>query len=414
MSNLPELEPLRIPFDDIKIATNNFARQNFLGQGGFGPVYKGQLPSSTLLSEPGTEVAVKRLDVKRGQGQQQFLMEIVTLASYKHQNLVSLVGFSEEGNEKVLVYKHEVKGSLDKHLSSTNLSWEQRLQICVGAAQGLEYLHGVRPGHRVLHRDVKSSNILLDAKFEAKISDFGLSTIGPANQQFTFIVTNACGTFGYLDPQYVKTGILTKESDVYSFGIVLFEVLCGRLAMVVEDDESTFLSHLVKTHKKKGTLHEIIMPYLLQENNQYTLETFINIALQCLDEDRKQRPTMSSVVEGLETVLKHQLDTSGFSGTKQSPWMSLVGKGVETASKHPHRTQTELWGSATGGRPFSFRLKSNQKLKKIKILHEGLIQSLIFTAEDSNGRLHSSRLFGGRHDRHETSVVINSFPYAYT
>ncbi|MFS8012718.1 putative protein kinase RLK-Pelle-CrRLK1L-1 family [Helianthus anomalus] len=153
MSFLQELYRLRIPFDDIKFATNNFSDQNCIGQGGFGPVYKGQLPSSTRLTE---HVAVKRLDLKGGQGEREFLMEIVMLASYKHDKLVSLVGFSNDGNEKVLVYKHEANGSLNNHLPSTNLSWEQRLRICVGVARGLEYLHdGVGAGHRVLHRDVK-------------------------------------------------------------------------------------------------------------------------------------------------------------------------------------------------------------------------------------------------------------------
>ncbi|XP_076903587.1 receptor-like protein kinase ANXUR2 [Bidens hawaiensis] len=310
MMSLPqELDHLRIPFDDIKSATSNFDYQNFLGQGGFGPVYKGRLPSSTRSCEPGTDVAVKRLDVKGGCREHEFLMEIVMLASYKHHNLVSLVGFSDEGNEKVLVYKHEVNGSLDNHLSSTNLSWEQRLRIFLGAARGLEYLHGgVGVGYRVLHRDVKSSNILLDANWEAKISDFGLSKIGPTNQQFTFLVTMACGTFGYVDPQYVNIGILTKESDVYSFGVVLFEVLCGRFAMLGEyEDERRFLSRLVKFHQEKGALQEIMMPNLLDQMDPYSLEVFSDTAFQCLNEDRKQRPTMDLVVKGLDTALRHQL-----------------------------------------------------------------------------------------------------------
>ncbi|MFS8012717.1 putative protein kinase RLK-Pelle-CrRLK1L-1 family [Helianthus anomalus] len=310
MARLQELDHLRISFDDIKSATNNFSHQNLIGLGGFGPVYKGQLLSFTHSSDPGTtDVAVKRLNVKGGQGEREFLTEIIMLASYKHDNLVSLIGFSDDGNEKVLVYKHEANGSLDNHLSSTNLSWEQRLRICVGAARGLEYLHdGVGAGHRVLHRDVKSSNILLNANWEAKISDFGLSKIGPANQQFTFLVTSACGTFGYLDPLYVNTGVLTKESDVYSFGVVLFEVLCGRLAMMGKyEDDRRFLSRLVKLHQEKGTLHQIIIPDLLEQMKPSSLEVFSNIAIQCLDEDRKKRPAMGVIVKDLETALTHQL-----------------------------------------------------------------------------------------------------------
>ncbi|KAI3799830.1 hypothetical protein L1987_35134 [Smallanthus sonchifolius] len=402
MSLLQELDHLRIPFDDIKSATSNFANQNFLSQGGFGPVYKGQLPSSTCSSETDTTVAVKRLDVKGGQGENEFLMEIVMLASYKHINLVSLLGFCDEGNEKVLVYKYEVNGSLDNHLSSTNLTWEKRVRICLGAARGLEYLHGgVGEGHRVLHRDVKSSNILLDANWEAKISDFGLSTIGPTNQQFTFLVTNACGTFGYLDPLYVSTGVLTKESDVYSFGVVLFEVLCGRLAMIAKyDDKRRFLTGLVKFHRENGTLHNIIMPNLLEEMKPFSLQVFSNIAFQCLNEDRKQRPTMDIVAEILETALKYQL------GTLTKLRIPFTG--------NPPRTK--LWGSVTGGSPFLFKLKSNQKLRKITIGCDRWIQSLIFTAEDSNrSSLHSSEKYGGLiHDPSkggEMFVVINSYPY---
>ncbi|XP_022006296.2 probable serine/threonine-protein kinase PBL28 isoform X1 [Helianthus annuus] len=391
MSHLQELDHLRIPFDDIKSATNNFSHQNFLGQGGFGRVYKGQLPS-TDSSEPGTTVAVKRLDVKLGgQGEHEFLTEILMLASYKHDNLVSLIGFSEDSNEKVLVYKYEVNGSLDKHLASIDLTWAQRLRICLGAAQGLEYLHeGVGAGHRVLHRDIKSSNVLLDAYWEAKISDFGLSKIGPTNQPFTFLVTNACGTFGYLDPLYLATGVLTKESDVYSFGVVLFEVLCGRPAMIVKhEDERRFLSHLVKLHQEKGTLHQIIIPNLLEQMKPYSLEVFSNIAFQCLNEDRKQRPTMGLVVKELEKALEHQLDTRS------------------TASDPRIRTRTRLWGSVIGGWPFLFELESNQKLRKITIGHDRWIHSLMFTVEDSDGLLHSSEQYGGLNDANNKGVEIS-------
>ncbi|XP_076954678.1 putative receptor-like protein kinase At5g39000 [Bidens hawaiensis] len=310
MANLlKELDYLRIPLDDIKSATGNFAKQNFLGEGGFGPVYKGLLPSSTRSSEGDTAVAVKKLNTTGLQGEPEFIKEIVMLASYKHDNLVSLVGFCDDSDEKVLVYKQEVNGSLYDHLDSTNLTWEQRLRICLGAAQGLEYLHdGVGAEHRVLHRDIKSSDILLYSNWVAKISDFGFSKIGPASQQFTFLVTNACGTPGYWDPLYVNNGVLTKESDVYSFGVVLFEVLCGRPAMVMKyEDERTFLSRWVKVHQEKGTLHKIIMANLVEQIEQDSLQVFYDIAFQCLDEDHKQRPTMTSVVIELETALQHQL-----------------------------------------------------------------------------------------------------------
>ncbi|PWA77021.1 jacalin-like lectin domain-containing protein [Artemisia annua] len=306
MSRIPELNHLQLPLNDIMSATNNFSERNYVGRGGFGRVYKGQLQPS------GITVAVKRLDRRFGQGENEFLKEILMLASYKHENLVSLVGFCDQGQEKILVYKHEDNGSLNKHLASTNLTWEQRLRICVGAARGLDYLHnGVGEGHRVVHRDIKSSNILLDANWKAKISDFGLSKFAPKNQQFSFLVTNACGTMGYVDPCYTKTGVLTKESDVYSFGIVLFEVLCGRLAMVCEyEDERRFLSSWVKLNDKNKKLQQISIPFLQEQMKPKSISIFFKIALQCLNNKSQQRPTMRKIVKELETALEAQLPTS--------------------------------------------------------------------------------------------------------
>ncbi|XP_076914527.1 putative serine/threonine-protein kinase PBL28 isoform X2 [Bidens hawaiensis] len=356
-ADLKNLDHLRIPLEDIISATDNFARYNILGHGGFGSVYKGQLPG-----EPGTTVAVKKLGVQSMQGDREFLTEIATLASCKHKNLVSLVGFSDQGNEKIVVYKKEDNGSLDKYLDSIDLTWEQRLRICLGAARGLEYLHsGVGAVHRVLHRDVKSSNILLDADWEAKISDFGLSKIGPRNMFQTFLVTAPCGTLGYIDPKYVSIGVLTKESDVYSFGVVLFEVLCGRAASIEKfKDEFEFLSVSVKNYCGEGKLDEIIFPSLLEQMKPNSLEIFSKIAFRCLNEERSMRPTMRSIVEELESALEHQLGT-----------------------------RTRLWGSQTGGNPFLFQLKSNRKLKKITIFHDVWIHALIFTTQDFSGSLES-------------------------
>ncbi|KAF5799959.1 putative protein kinase RLK-Pelle-CrRLK1L-1 family [Helianthus annuus] len=382
MASIPELDHLKIPLEDIKLATNNFSDSNFIGQGGFGRVYKGQLPLSAFAASTTTSrstnptarpatIAVKRLDVKGGQGQHEFLMEIAMLSSYKHDNLVSLVGFSEEGDEKIIVYEHEVRGSLDKYLA-TDLTWVQRLQICLGAARGLNYLHdGVGEGHRVLHRDIKSSNILLDENWEAKVSDFGLSKIGPTNQEFTFLVTTAAGTFGYVDPIYITTGVLTKESDVYSFGVVLFEVLCGRLAMIGKyEDERRFLAHLARLRYEEGKLDEIIIPSIRKQIKPNSLQTFSRIAYQCLKLERKQRPTMATIMEQLQISLEFQISCRRI-------------------------TRIGLWGSSTGGSPWSFQLDGSHKLRKITLDHEDWIYSIGFTTEDLSGLFNSSQQHGG-------------------
>ncbi|KAJ0779808.1 putative protein kinase RLK-Pelle-RLCK-VIIa-1 family [Helianthus annuus] len=206
MALVKEFEHLKISLDVIKLATNSFGSDHFIGVGGFGKVYKGEIPDRD--GRPIT-VAIKQLDRKHGQGGHEFLTEIMMLA-----------------DEEILVYKYELNGSLEKYLNSNTLTCVQHLKICVGAARGLEYLlNPLETQQRVLHRDVKSANVLLDQFWEAKVSDFGLSRPGPANQEFLVSRFECCRNAWYCDPLYAETGILIKESDVYSFGVVLFEVL---------------------------------------------------------------------------------------------------------------------------------------------------------------------------------------------
>ncbi|CAH1415047.1 unnamed protein product [Lactuca virosa] len=304
MALLKQLEHLKISFDVIKLATNNFGPENFIGVGGFGKVYKAEITSTDGLTKT---VAIKRLDRRHGQGEHEFLMEIMMLSRYRHKNLVSLLGFCDEGEEKILVYEYEFNGSLEKYLSSTTLTWAQRLKICIGAARGLEYLHNpLGTQQRILHRDVKSANVLLDQFWEAKIADFGLSKMGPANQEYTFLVSNAVGTFGYCDPLYAETNILTKESDVYSFGAVLFEVLCGRLCIGRPDDKHRLLTKLAQQSYEQGTLEDIIFNGLREQMEPNSLKTFSSIAYRCLKREREERPTMAQVLEELELALEYQ------------------------------------------------------------------------------------------------------------
>ncbi|PWA59051.1 Protein kinase, ATP binding site-containing protein [Artemisia annua] len=303
MPLIKTFEHLQIQLEAIKSATNNFDAANCIGSGGFGKVYKGEL----VHSKGKTMVALKRLDRIYGQGEVEFWNEVIMLSLYKHENIVSLLGFCDDSKEKILVYEYVSKGSLDLYLEKDDLTWVRRLRICIGAARGLAYLHSsVGTQQRVLHRDVKSSNILLDDNWNARISDLGLSKFGPANQQFTFLVSHAVGTIGYCDPLYVETGLLTKESDVYSFGVVLFEVFCGRLCVGNGNNKHLPLIGLVRQFYEQCKIDELVFNHIKDEINPNSLKAFASIAYQCLNRDRETRPLMTEIVRELEKALEYQ------------------------------------------------------------------------------------------------------------
>ncbi|XP_052622115.1 putative receptor-like protein kinase At5g39000 [Lactuca sativa] len=296
---LQDVAYLNIPLRKLVMETNNFSKEYVIAKGGFGLVYKAQ-------SEHGT-IAVKMLDPRFGQGEREFMMEIAMLSAYTHKNLVSLVGFCNEGDKKILVYKYESNGSLDQHLHRKDLTWIQRLRICLDVAQGLKYLHDdIGTQHRILHRDMKSANILLDENFRAKISDFGLSKIALANVPCTILISEVCGTPGYCDPEYYKHGILTQKSDVYSFGVVMFEVLCGKLVGVSKHLDEPFSAELPQRHYEKGTLDKIIDSNLRNQMSSASLNIFSAIAHQCLKCRGRDRPRMNVVVKELEKALVYQ------------------------------------------------------------------------------------------------------------
>ncbi|PWA82371.1 hypothetical protein CTI12_AA179440 [Artemisia annua] len=296
-----KFQHLKIELQAIKSATNDFNVSHRIGRGGFGEVYKGEL----VHSKGKSVVALKRLNRAFGQGDPEFWKEVIMLSQYRHDNIVSLLGFCDDCGEKILIYEYASKKSLDLYVNDKDLTWVQRLEICIGAARGLAYLHN--PGQtqqRVLHRDIKSSNILLDENRNARIADLGLSKFGPANQQYSFLVSNAVGTFGYCDPLYIETGFLTKESDVYSFGVVLFEMLCGRLCIRYNQDKP--LTILVRECYKQKTINDIVYANIKDEINPHSLKAFTTVAYQCLKREADQRPFMTKVVKVLETALSLQ------------------------------------------------------------------------------------------------------------
>ncbi|KAG0448997.1 hypothetical protein HPP92_027546 [Vanilla planifolia] len=268
---------LHISFTDIAFATSNFDEKLVIGSGGFGKVYKGVL-------RDGTKVAIKRSMPGNRQGYPEFQTEIVVLSRIRHRHLVSLIGYCEEQSEMILVYEYMEKeaGGLYRR------------------GKGLQYLHTAY-AQSIIHRDVKSTNILLDENFAAKVSDFGLSRLGPSLGE-THVSTAVKGTFGYLDPEYFKIQKLTDKSDIYSFGVVLFEVLCARPAI----DDYVNLAELALNCQRQGQLEKIIDPKLVGKINENSLRKFAETAAKCLADYGVDRPSIGNVLWNLEYALQLQ------------------------------------------------------------------------------------------------------------
>ncbi|CAH8311649.1 unnamed protein product [Eruca vesicaria subsp. sativa] len=290
----PRSEPPRITkkkrftYAEVTEMTNNF--EKILGKGGFGMVYHGYLN--------GTEqVAVKVVSQGSVHGHKQFKAEVDLLLRVHHKNLVGLVGYCEKGKDLVLVYEYMSNGDLKELLSgkphTSVLRWGTRLKIAVDSAQGLEYLYkGCRPA--IVHRDVKTANILLDENFQAKIADFGLSKSFP-NDGESHVSTVVAGTLGYLDPEYYQTNWLTEKSDVYSFGVVLLEIITN-LPVIDQHRETPYIAEWVGVMVTKGDIKNIIDPRLKDDYHSDSVWKFVELAMACVDASSASRPTMSQVV----------------------------------------------------------------------------------------------------------------------
>ncbi|PAN32331.1 hypothetical protein PAHAL_5G479000 [Panicum hallii] len=297
----------RFPFAMLQEATDNFDESLVIGAGGFGKVYRAVLPD-------GTKVAVKRASPESRQGAREFRTEIELLSGLRHRHLVSLIGYCDDGDEMILLYEYMEHGSLRSRLyggaatAGRALSWAQRLEACAGAARGLLYLHTAL-AKPVIHRDVKSSNILLDGGLAAKVADFGLSKAGPELDE-THVSTAVKGSFGYVDPDYARTRKLTAKSDVYSFGVVLLEVLCAR--PVVDPRLPKPMVNLVEwaLHwQGRGELDKVVDRRIAAAVRPQALTKYGETAAKCLAERGADRPAMEDVVWSLQFVMRLQDDS---------------------------------------------------------------------------------------------------------
>lgn len=291
-------------FRELCVATQNFRSENLLGEGGFGRVYKGHIASTNQV------VAVKQLDRNGFQGNREFLVEVLMLSLLHHPNLVNLVGYCADGDQRILVYEYMANGSLEDHLleiclpdltpNRKPLDWSTRMKIAEGAARGLEYLHE-RAEPPVIYRDFKASNILLDENFNPKLSDFGLAKLGPTGDK-SHVSTRVMGTYGYCAPEYALTGQLTTKSDVYSFGVVFLEIITGR--RVIDNTRPTEEQNLVSwaqplfRDRRKFTL--MADPFLEDQYPVKGLYQALAVAAMCLQEEADTRPLISDVVTALE------------------------------------------------------------------------------------------------------------------
>ncbi|XP_078175883.1 cold-responsive protein kinase 1-like [Carex rostrata] len=292
--DIPGINRIKIfTYNELRKATDGFSYANKIGEGGFGSVYKGKLKDGTIL-------AVKVLSTESRQGVREFLTELTIISDINHENLVRLYGCCVEGINRILVYPYMENNSLAQTLLGRNpdnleFNWQTRVKLCLGVARGLSFLHDeIRPP--IIHRDIKASNILLDKDLTPKISDFGLAKLLPPNA--THVSTRVAGTIGYLAPEYAIRGQVTRKSDIYSFGVLLLEIVSGRCNTNTRlPYEDQFLLERTWALYEQGNLEKIVDAFLGDDLDIQEATRFLKVALLCTQDATKLRPSMSTVIK---------------------------------------------------------------------------------------------------------------------
>ena len=300
-------------YEALAAATCGFSHANLLGQGGFGLVHKGVLPN-------GQEVAVKSLKSGSGQGEREFQAEVEIISRVHHRHLVSLVGYCIASGQRMLVYEFVPNGTLEYHLHRKDavMDWASRRRIAVGSAKGLAYLHeDCQP--RIIHRDIKAANILIDFNFEAMVADFGLAKLTTDNH--THVSTRVMGTFGYLAPEYASSGKLSEKSDVFSFGVMLLELITGRQPIdptdVMEDSLVDWARPIISKGQESGDYSELVDPRLENNYNPEEMARMISCAAASIRHSARRRPRMSQIVRALDgNISLDDLNEGSGSGSK--------------------------------------------------------------------------------------------------
>nr|AFK36556.1 unknown [Medicago truncatula] len=316
---------------ELEDATNEFSPDNVIGEGGYGIVYHGILKDNT-------NIAIKNLLNSRGQAEREFKVEVEAIGRVRHKNLVRLLGYCAEGAHRMLVYEFVDNGNLEQWLHGdvgpcSPLTWEIRMNIILGTAKGLTYLHeGLEP--KVVHRDIKSSNILLSKQWNSKVSDFGLAKL--LSPESSYITTRVMGTFGYVAPEYASTGMLNERSDVYSFGILIMEVITGRNPVEYsrpagEVNLVEWLKKMVSNRNPEGVLD----PKLPEKPTSRALKRALLVALRCTDPNAQKRPKMGHVIHMLEaedSPYKEERRVRRDPGVGSSPTTSIEDRSKEEAA----------------------------------------------------------------------------------